>query len=222
MGELRKATEVRRIELTDAALRIIATKGIAALSTRSLAEEVGLTTGAIFRHFDSLDALLEAVVARVEAVLEATYPPATLPPVEQLERFVEARSTAVGAQLGIMRLVLSEQFLLALPKSSSARLAACVEKTRAFVVARLREGQASGALRDDVPAEALAPVVMGTVQMLALSLPSGRAHESSARAVRSGLLSLLRPPARARRAPTRSAAARRSEPAREVRERRAR
>ena len=132
MGEFRRTSSDRRVELTDAALHIIATRGIAAVSTSSLAAQVGLSTGAIFRHFPSLEALLDAVVARVEAVLESTYPPSTLPPVERLERFIEARSTAVGNQLGILRLVLSDQFLLALPERGSARLSACVQKTRAF------------------------------------------------------------------------------------------
>src|SRR5690606_3451282 len=122
-----------------------ATNGIAALSTRRLAAHVGLSTGAIFKHFASLEALLDAVVARVEAVLESTYPAATLPPVERLECFVAARSTAVGKQLGILRLVVSEQFLLALPKDGSARLLASVRKTRAFVLECLREGQDEGA-----------------------------------------------------------------------------
>ena len=194
MGELRRTSSDRRIELTDAALHIIATKGIAALSTRQLAAQVGLSTGAIFRHFASLDELLDAVVARVEAVLEATYPPATVPPVERLERFIEARSTAVGHQLGILRLVLSDQFLLALPDSGSARLAACVQKTRAFVVECLREGQDAGELRGDLPAETLAPIVMGTVQMLALSSTKTRQRDAEARAVLGSLLALLRSP----------------------------
>ncbi|MDM7913906.1 MAG: TetR/AcrR family transcriptional regulator, partial [Candidatus Eisenbacteria bacterium] len=169
--------------MTDAALRIVATKGIAALTTRTLAAEVGLSTGAIFRHFVSLEALLEAVVTRVEAVLESTYPSDDLPPVERLERFVVARSTAVGQQLGILRLVLSEQFLLALPKSGSERLSACVEQTRSFVLNCLREGQSSGELRGDLPAETLAPIVMGTVQMLALSSSGPRQREAEAHAV---------------------------------------
>lgn len=195
MGERRRASEVRQVELADAALHIIATKGIAALSTRSLAAEVGLSSGALFRHFDSLDALLDAVVGRVEAVLESTYPPAALPPVARLEQFIETRSTAVGKQLGILRLVLSDQFLLALPKSGSARLSGCVEKTRAFVVDCLREGQAAGALRADLPAETLAPIVMGTVQMLALSPSKARQRDAEARAVLGSLLALLRSPA---------------------------
>ncbi|MEZ4447401.1 MAG: TetR/AcrR family transcriptional regulator [Polyangiaceae bacterium] len=198
MGERRRPSAQRQVELTDAALRIIATKGITALSTRSLAAEVGLSTGAIFRHFDSLEALLEAVVDRVEAVLASTYPADDLPPVERLERFVEARSAAVGNQLGILRLVLSEQFLLALPKRGSERLTACVEETRAFVLGCLREGQASGELRADLPAETLAPIVMGTLQILALSPLKPQRGGSDAREVLGSLLALLRSPVAAR------------------------
>jgi len=195
MGKLRRTSEARQTELTDAALHIIATKGIAALSTRSLAAEVGLSTGAIFKHFASLDALLDAVVARVEGVIESTYPSPTLPPVERLERFIEARSTAVGSQLGILRLVLSEQFLFALPKSASVRLGACVHKTRAFVLACVREGQLAKELRADLSAETLAPIVMGTVQVLALSPTNARQRKAETRAVLGSLLALLRPPA---------------------------
>ncbi|MCB9700936.1 MAG: TetR/AcrR family transcriptional regulator [Myxococcales bacterium] len=194
MGE-RRASRVRQVELADAALRIIATQGIAALNTRSLAAEVGLSTGAIFRHFPSLEALLEALVTRVEGVLDATFPSDELPPLERLERFIEARSSAVGDQVGILRLVLSEQFKLALPQSGSERLAACVEKTRRFVSECLRAGQAAGSVRADLPAEALAPVVMGTVQMLALSSTSGRRRRTEARAVTGSLLAMLQPPA---------------------------
>jgi AcrR family transcriptional regulator len=195
MGEIRRTSEDRQIELTDAALHIIATQGITALSTRSLAAQVGLSTGAIFRHFASLDALLEAVVARVEVVLEATYPPPTLPPVERLERFIKARSAAVGNHLGILRLVLSEQFLLALPRSGSTRLATCVQKTRAFVLECVLEGQDAGELRADLPAETLVPIIMGTVQMLALSPSKARQRDAEARAVLGSLLALLRSPA---------------------------
>lgn len=196
----RRSTEARQAELTDAALRIIATKGIAALTTRSLADEVGLTSGAIFRHFASLDDLLGAVVARVDAVLEATYPPEDLPALERLERFVAARSAAVGGQIGILRLVLSEQFVLALPDSGSARITRCMDKTRAFLVQCLREAQESGDVRSDVPAEALAPVVMGTIQMLALSTANARQRLLHAGGVRETLFTLLRPPGSSGRA----------------------
>ncbi|MCA9669868.1 MAG: TetR/AcrR family transcriptional regulator [Myxococcales bacterium] len=191
MAQRRRASEVRQAELTDAALHIIATKGIAALTTRALAAEVGLTSGAIFRHFASLDALLDALVDRVEQVVEATYPAEQLAPAERLERFVEARSTAVGKQLGILRLVLSEQFLLALPQESSRRLGACVRKTRRFVRTCLEQAQAEGSVRSDLPAAALSPIVIGTIRSLALSHKRGAERGAEAKAVRETLMALL-------------------------------
>ena len=98
-----------------------------------------------------------------------------------------------------MRLVLSEQFLLSLPKSGSARLSSCVQKTRDYVRDVVREGQETGVLRADVDASALAVVVMGTVQMLAISTSSHGHGATGARAVRDGLMALLQPVA-----PTRS------------------
>ncbi len=184
MGTRRRASEVRQVELTDAALHIIATQGIAALNTRSLAAQVGLSTGAIFRHSASLEALLDAVVARVEAVIASTYPPRSVPPLERLERFMETRSTAVGDQLGILRLVLSEQFLLALPRGGPERLSASVQQTRAFVLDCLREALPAGEVRADLPVETLAPIVMGTVQMLALTPSIDRQRAAEARSHR--------------------------------------
>lgn len=184
----RAETGQRQTELADAALLIIATRGITALTTRALAEQVGLTSGAIFKHFASLDALLEAVVARVEAVLDSTFPADdTSSPLERLEHFIEARTTAVGERVGILRLLLSEQFQLALPKQGAERLSRCVQKTRAFVIATLRDAQASGEVRTDISAEALGPIVMGTIQMLALT----RSRNGDAAATREALHTLL-------------------------------
>ena len=134
-------------------------------------------------------------MTRVEQVLDATYPPDALPPRERLERFVDARCAAVGGQAGIPRLMLSEQFRLALPKAAAARLTACVDKSRAFVLGCVRDGQASGELRADVPAPALAVLVVGAVQMLVLSSSAAGPRPVEPRVVRDALFTLLAPPA---------------------------
>ncbi|HSN30495.1 MAG TPA: TetR/AcrR family transcriptional regulator [Kofleriaceae bacterium] len=202
MRTTRRSSEVRQVELVDAALHIIATRGIAALTTRSVAEQVGLSTGAIFRHFATLEDLLDEVVARVEQVLSATYPPATLPPLERLARFIEARTEAVGDRLGIFRLVVSEQFLLALPARGSERLSACVRASRAFVVECLRGAQRDGAIRDDMAADVLAPIVMGTIHMLVLSRANLPARTVDPDRVREALFTLLEPVATRKRKST--------------------
>ena len=198
MPTKRLSTEARQVELVDAALHLVATRGIAALSTRSLAEHVGLTSGALFRHFRTLDDLLDAVVARVETVLDATYPPEGLPAREQLVRFVEARSGAVGGQVGVLRLVLSDQFRMALPRQGSARLGACVDKTRNFLARVIRNGQLDGTIRDDVEPASLALIVMGAIQLKALSMSGLPSGATGAAEVSPTLETLISPTRRAR------------------------
>lgn len=167
MAQSRRASELRQLELVDTALGLIAAEGLGALSTRRLARQLELSSAAVFRHFPTRDALWDAIVARVEAVLDETYPPADLPPAQALRSFVRARTSAVGDHLGVLRLVQSEQFHLALPARASTRLRVCVEKSRRFLVACIARGQRDGSLRADVTAEDAALLVMGAIQLLA-------------------------------------------------------
>ena len=70
------------------------------------------------------------------------------------------------------------------------RRAETVQKSRAFVVTTLRDAQAAGEVRADVSAEALGPIVMGTIQMLALT----RSRNGDAAAAREALPTLLSTP----------------------------
>jgi len=83
-----------------------------------------------------------------------------------------------------------------------------VTKTRAFVLRCLSEGQAAGEFRDDVPASALAIVVMGTIQMLALSTAKRLPLATPAKDIREGLGVLLRPATKPVLAPRAKRAAR--------------
>jgi len=158
----------RRAEIAEAALRIIATRGVAALTTTAVAEELGVTSGALFRHYPSRDAILVEVAARVEEILRANIPAADLPPPDRLERFVRQRASTAAGHAGVLRLMVSEQFMLALPEAAASRLRGVIVETQRFLVATLSEGAAAGIFRSDIGAEELAIVVMGVTQMLAI------------------------------------------------------
>ena len=85
-------------------------------------------------------------------------------------------------------------------REASERLSACVQKSRAFVTQCLHEAQKQGELRADLPVETLVPIVLGTIQMLALSTANAKQRAIKAQEVRKGLLVLLRPPSPARSA----------------------
>ncbi len=191
MATRRRPTAVRREEIADAALRIIEHHGIVALTTSSLAKAVGLTTGALFRHFESRDAILDEVAKHAEALLRSSLPEPDLPPSIRLERFMDARSAVAGRHAGVLRLMTSEQFTLALPATAKRRLRAAAAETRAQVMQTIADGQAAGVFRDDQPAGALAVIVLGTLKMLAFSAATGAAPDGEAARVRATLRALI-------------------------------
>lgn len=184
----------KRVEIADAALRIIETRGIAALTTSALAAELGVSSGAPFRHFANREEILEAVALRVEELILGTFPPETDPPMERLQALLRARAKVVGGHRGIGRLMFSEQFALALPETAAARLRAVVLRTQAFLLRVLEEGQREGALRGDLAAKALLPVVFGMLMQLVHAQTSGQGRAGDTDEACATLLALLQPP----------------------------
>lgn len=189
----RKPTDERRREVADAALEIIAQKGISTLTTASIARAVGLTPGALFRHFASIEEILVLAVDRAVDELDRTYPAEALSPTERITAFIEARIALATRKLGIPRLVLSDQFAHALPTPARQALRRAIERSRTFVAEAIAEGQRDGVVRADLDAGALALVVLGTVQMAILRATmfprSAASHDVGAL-----VLTLLAPP----------------------------
>ncbi len=201
MTTTRKRTEERQPEIADAALRLIGSRGIAALTVAALAKELGLSGGALYRHFPSTDAILEAVARRAVELLGASTPAEGLAPREWLRQFAQARTETVGGHRGLSRLLLSDQFAFALPPAAAALLSEVVRATREGILGALVAGQRAGEIRSDLPAKALAPLVLGTIHMIAIhrarpGLPSAEGEPMNLFEV---LLKLLDPPRAAKR-----------------------
>lgn len=164
----RKPSSGRQTDIADAILRVAGREGIGALTMERLGREVGVTSGALFRHFPTRTAMLNEAAHRAVALLETTFPLATLPPLERLRQFVVARSALAAEHGGIPQLVFSEQFGKALPPKGARAVRGTVLRTRDFVVEALREAVARGDVRSDIPAEELALTVMGGILARAL------------------------------------------------------
>jgi AcrR family transcriptional regulator len=67
MSERRKSSGDRKAEIVDTTLRLLTVTPVEALSTARIAENVGITQAAIFRHFRTKDDLWAAVLEVVEA-----------------------------------------------------------------------------------------------------------------------------------------------------------
>lgn len=194
---IRKSSAVRREEIAVAVLRLIGERGIASLTTTTVAAEVGVTSGALFRHFRSREAMLQEAAQYALAKIESTFPDPDLPPLERLLAIAENRVRVVGADPGVAWVLRSEQAYLSLPADAVACLRGLVKRSKRFVLTALRDGCADGTIRTDIEPETLFVPVMGTIHaligMAGLHATAGRTRASSTARVLAALAVLLAP-----------------------------
>jgi len=192
----RKPGRERQTDIADAILAVVGREGIGALTMERLGRELGVTSGALFRHFPTRAAMLDQAAERAVALLESTLPAPDQPPLERLQQFLQARSRLAAKHTGIPQLVFSEQFSKALPPKGARALRGAVARTRGFLIAALGEAGARGEIRCDIPAEQLAPLVLGSLfarALLARTLPPDERSPDGSMGW-STLLALLQPP----------------------------
>lgn len=168
----REKTEVRRHQIMEASLALLAETSLESLSTRAIARAVGLTQPGLFRHFRSRDEILLAVIQRarerlaerVQGTLE-THTAA----VSRLGGVVESLLGHVEESPGLPRLLFADA---ATTQAADAPVRAALRHLMAMqrnVVGELvRAGQREGALSAAVPADQAAAVLIGAIQGLIL------------------------------------------------------
>jgi AcrR family transcriptional regulator len=164
--QTRKPTAERREEIAGSVLKIIGERGLTSLTTTTIAEEVGLSSGALFRHFASRDEMLTEAVRVGLARIEDTFPDDSLPPIDRLLELARGRIRVLGSDAGLAWLFSSEQAFLVLPGEAVTLLREMVERSRRYILEALREGAATSTIRRDIEPELLLVPVMGTIHAL--------------------------------------------------------
>jgi AcrR family transcriptional regulator len=162
----------RQVQIVDTALQIIATKGSRRFTAQLLAAEVGLTAGAIYRHFENMDAVVDAVVDRVGAILFEDFPPQVSDPIERLKIFFYRRARTIFANSHVSRLLLSDHLAQAGGLAQAKRLDEFKRRSQTFVSECLIEADAGSLLADGMPPRAGVIIVLGSI--LALSHAGAR------------------------------------------------
>ncbi len=162
----RKPTALRREEIVDAALRIIASRGGRDFTARALADAIGISDAAVFRHFASKDAIVDAVVARMEAVLFEGFPPADADPIARLGTFFRHRTRTLLEHRDLSRLLLTDHLAHVAGPAAARRIAAFRRRTQEFVVSCLREAAKQSRPGGAVSPEAGVVLVTGAIQAL--------------------------------------------------------
>jgi AcrR family transcriptional regulator len=173
----KQATEQRQASLVSAALALAAQHSPARVTTADLARAVGLTQGAVFRHFESKEAIWLAVIDFAHQVLLARLQTAAqshVQPLTALRAVFMAHVDFVVEQPGVPRVIFQE---LQHPEDTAlkARVRVLMQDYRSLVTRLLLQAQAAGLLAPGTDLQASAVLFIGSVQGLVMqSLLSGQ------------------------------------------------
>jgi len=194
----KQPTEARQASLIEAALALAAERSPADVTTAQLAAAIGVTQGAVFRHFESKEAIWLAVFddasERLLASLQSAAAPHTTNGLHALEAVFGAHVAFVSEQPGLPRLVFQE---LQRPQETplKAKVRQLMQAYRLLLVGLLKRGQAEGCIAPGIDPQAATVALMGAVQGLVMqALVSGDVAAMRAQAprvfqiVRAGLM----------------------------------
>ena len=162
----RRPRAERRDQIARTALEIIGTRGVTTLTMATLAEAIGVTSGALFRHFSTREEILDEAVRLALARVEETFPDLALPPLGRLRQLALARVHLLTTEPGVAWLLRSQQAHLALPPDAVKRLRGLAAKSRSYIRSALAEAVAAGEVRADIPVDVLLLVFTATVHAL--------------------------------------------------------
>lgn len=148
-------------------MRIIATQGTRRFTAASLAREVGISDGALFRHFPSMDAIVDAVVERMDALLFPGFPTGITDPIERLGNFFHQRVKTIREHPDLSRLLLSNHLAQLAGTAHAGRVEEFKAHSQDFVSSCLREARRNGQLCDLPGTEGGTILVLGAILALA-------------------------------------------------------
>ncbi|HBD09651.1 MAG TPA: TetR/AcrR family transcriptional regulator [Syntrophobacteraceae bacterium] len=170
MSIIKLGTEVRREQIAQAALALIASQGVNGLNMMGLARRVGLGASSLYRHFASKDQVLDAVIDLLRerllgnlviAVQEATNP------LEQLRRLLALHMRLILEYQALPRLFFSGDLYAGRPERKE-KLYGIVKTYLGEVSAIIRKGQEENSIRLDLDPAAVAVVFLGLIQPTAI------------------------------------------------------
>ncbi|MFO1219387.1 MAG: TetR/AcrR family transcriptional regulator [Burkholderiaceae bacterium] len=175
--QTRLPTEERQAEIVAAALRLASASSPALITTGDIAEAIGVTQGAVFKHFPTKDAIWLAAMRWVrESLLRALQGAVAQArtPRDALHAMFTTHVEFVIAHPGVPRVIFHE---LQQSADSAAKLEvrAVLQGYRKLLLAVLGQAVAQRQIGADVDPEAAATAFIGLVQGLVMqSMLAGR------------------------------------------------
>ena len=172
-------SEVRKHQIVQTARKIVAILGMASFTIQELAREVGVSEGAIYRHFKSKDEILLVLIQDIERNLLKAISDSARPKegvLDQLRHLLQLHFSTLERRNGLSFVVIAESlcFADAQVKQATTQM---VERYLESVTSVLKAGADKGEIDKKIDTRAAAVMFFGMIQAsVTLWSLSNRAH----------------------------------------------
>ena len=168
-----KRLSKRRTQIMEAALEIISSQGIQNLTTKTLSENIGVTEGAIYRHYTSKAEILGAIAEMFKTssteILD-TLVASEGPGLEKVKLFFLGRLKQFAGTPGLTVVMFSENIFKTGAESAEAELEKrgheTIQSHRQLLVKSLTQAQARGEIVQGIPPQHIFMMVIGSLRLL--------------------------------------------------------
>lgn len=170
MGTQKIETAVRRRQIVQAALSLMASHGLKGLTIAGIAGHVGLVPSAIYRHFKNKDQVIDAILDLVREQLLGNVQMVTQEAeniLDRLKRLLMQHIQLIRENRGILRVAFSEEVMSG-PSNRKAKVYGMVKAYLQGVAEIVRQGQEAGVIRKNLEPNTVAVAFLGLIQPAAI------------------------------------------------------
>ena len=160
----------RQVEIIEAATYLLGKKGIQSLTTKSLAAEIGFSEPALYRHFKGKTDILESVLSYYQRLLKEGLThiiQSEEPGLLKIRAMMEFQFRHFTKKPAVIMVVFAEasfQYNNVLSKAVSE----IVTQKTTMVRRIIESGQIEGSIRNDIDAEQMVTMIIGSMRFTVL------------------------------------------------------
>lgn len=158
----------RQEEIVEKAIRIIDQKGIQGLTIKNLSKDIGVTEGAIYRHFENKREILTSILLHFQHKMNEFQKSSQL---TGKSAFWKINATLnhfrklFESNPAIVSVIFAEE-IFQNDRELSSKVAELIKENQEYILSLIREGKSNGELRSDLDDQMMVSSILGTFRLI--------------------------------------------------------
>ena len=156
----------RQVEIIEAATKLIGEKGIQNVTTKHLAEEIGFSEPALYRHFSGKTEILVSVLEYFREKMRNGLDPLLAKQesgLEKVHQLIKYQFNIFTSNPAIIMVIFAETSFQ-YDKKLSKIVSKLLQQKKQLVINILNEGVSDGSIRNDADVEQLTSIILGSMR----------------------------------------------------------